>query len=109
MTEIIMASTILMGALKIVIDYNKKLIKTTTMFTYETVFLVCIYLVFNREAIQVISELLGFELPSNFILLILIVIGLWANYLNQRRVRFLEMQIVKLSRVIAINGSRFEE
>jgi hypothetical protein len=42
-------------------------------------------------------------------LLILVVIGLWANYVNQTKVRHLEMQIVKLSRFIAINGSKFDK
>jgi len=109
MIEIVAALIILTSALKIVKDYNKKLIKTTTMFIYEIFFFLGIYAVFNKEVIQVISKFLGFEVPSNLILLILIIIGLWANYINQKKVRILEMQIVKLSRFIAINGSKIEE
>ena len=109
MIEILSVSMITLSALKIIKDYNRKLIKTTTMFVYEIVFLVCIYAIFNKEIIQTISEFLGFEVASNFILLILIVIGLWANYINQTKVRHLEMQIVKLSRFIAINGSKLDK
>jgi len=109
MIEILSVLIITLSALKIIKDYNKKLIKTTTMFVYEIFFLICIYSIFNKEVIQTISEFLGFEVASNFILLILVVIGLWANYVNQTKVRQLEMQIVKLSRFIAINGSKFDK
>lgn len=109
MIEILSVLMITLSALKIIKDYNKKLIKTTTMFVYEIFFLICIYSIFNKEVIQTISEFLGFEVASNFILLILVVIGLWANYVNQTKVRHLEMQIVKLSRFIAINGSKFDK
>ena len=96
-------------AVDIVRDYNKKLIKTTTMFLYEIVYIICMYSIVNKEVIQTISEFLGFEVASNFILLILVVIGLWANYVNQTKVRHLEMQIVKLSQFIAITGSKFDK
>jgi hypothetical protein len=109
MIEILSILIITISALKIVNDYNKKLIKTTTMFVYQIVFITCIYSIVNKEVIQSISEFLGFKVASNFILLILIVIGLWANYNNQIKVRHLEMQIVKLSRFIAINGSKFDK
>jgi hypothetical protein len=109
MIEILSVSVITLSAIKIIKDYNKKLIKTTTMFLYEIVLIICIYFIFNKEVIQTISEFLGFEVASNFILLILVVIGLWANYVNQTKVRHLEMQIVKLSRFIAINGSKFDK
>jgi hypothetical protein len=109
MIEILSVSIITLSAIKIIKDYNKKLIKTTTMFLYEIVLIICIYFIFNKEVIQTISEFLGFEVASNFILLILVVIGLWANYVNQTKVRHLEMQIVKLSRFIAINGSKFDK
>jgi hypothetical protein len=109
MIEILSVSIITLSAIKIIEDYNKKLIKTTTMFLYEIVLIICIYFIFNKEVIQTISEFLGFEVASNFILLILVVIGLWANYVNQTKVRHLEMQIVKLSRFIAINGSKFDK
>ena len=109
MIEIFSLSIITLSALKIVRDYNKKLIKTTTMFLYEIVYIICMYSIVNKEVIQTISEFLGFEVASNFILLILVVIGLWANYVNQTKVRHLEMQIVKLSRFIAINGSKFDK
>lgn len=107
MIEILLILMITLSAFKIIKDYNQKLIKTTTMFVYEIVFIVCMYSIFNKEIIQRVSEFLGFEVASNFILLILVVIGLWANYVNQTKVRHLEMQIVKLSRFIAINGSKF--
>jgi hypothetical protein len=109
MIEILSVSIITLSAIKIIKDYNKKLIKTTTMFLYEIVLIICIYFIFNKEVIQTISKFLGFEVASNFILLILVVIGLWANYVNQTKVRHLEMQIVKLSRFIAINGSKFDK
>jgi hypothetical protein len=109
MIEIFSILIITISALKIFKDYNKKLIKTTTMFVYQIVFITCIYSIVNKEVIQSISEFLGFKVASNFILLILIVIGLWANYNNQTKVRHLEMQIVKLSRFIAINGSKFDK
>jgi hypothetical protein len=109
MIETLSGLIIILSALKIVKDYNKKLIKTTTMFVYEIVFFISMYSVFNKKVIQSISEFLGFKVASNFILLILVVIGLWANYVNQTKVRHLEMQIVRLSRFIAINGSKFEK
>ena len=109
MIEVLSVLIITLSAIKIVKDYNKKLIKTTTMFLYEIVLIICIYFIFNKEVIQTISKFLGFEVASNFILLILVVIGLWANYVNQTKVRHLEMQIVKLSRFIAINGSKFDK
>ena len=109
MIEIFSLSIITLSALKIVRDYNKKLIKTTTMFLYEIVYIICMYSIVNKEVIQTISEFLGFEVASNFILLILVVIGLWANYVNQTKVRHLEMQIVKLSQFIAITGSKFDK
>ncbi len=109
MIEVLSILIITISALKIVNDYNKKLIKTTTMFVYQIVFITCIYSIVNKEVIQSISEFLGFKVASNFILLILVVIGLWANYNNQTKVRHLEMQIVKLSRFIAINGSKFDK
>jgi hypothetical protein len=46
---------------------------------------------------------LGFKLPSNLILLFLVLIGLWANYSLQVKVRALENQIIKISRAVAIN------
>ncbi len=109
MIEILSISVITLSALKIVRDYNRKLIKTTTMFVYEIVFIICTYAVVNKELIQTVSEFLGFKVASNFILLILVVIGLWANYINQTKIRHLEMQIVKISRFIAINGSKSDE
>lgn len=109
MIEVLSILIITLSAIKIIKDYNKKLIKTTTMFLYEIVLIICIYFIFNKEVIQTISKFLGFEVASNFILLILVVIGLWANYVNQTKVRHLEMHIVKLSRFIAINGSKFDK
>lgn len=109
MIKILLAAMLTLSALKILKDYNRKLIKTTTMFVYEIVFLICIYSIFNIVVVQTLSEFLGFKVASNFILLILVIVGLWANYVNQTKVRYLEMQIVKLSRFIAINGSKFDE
>lgn len=108
MTEIASVLVITLSALKILKDYNAKKIKTTTMFTYEIIFLISLYSIFNKKIIQTISEFLGFEVASNFILLVLVITVLWANYVNQTKIRNLEMQIVKLSRFIAINGSKFE-
>jgi len=108
MIEIASVLVIILSALKILKDYNAKKIKTTTMFTYEIIFLISLYSIFNKKIIQIISEFLGFEVASNFILLVLVITVLWANYVNQTKIRNLEMQIVKLSRFIAINGSKFE-
>lgn len=108
MIEIASVLVITLSALKILKDYNAKKIKTTTMFTYEIIFLISLYSIFNKKIIQTISEFLGFEVASNFILLVLVITVLWANYVNQTKIRNLEMQIVKLSRFIAINGSKFE-
>jgi hypothetical protein len=108
MIEIASALVITLSALKIVKDYNAKKIKTTTMFTYEIIFLISLCSVFNKKIIQIISEFLGFEVASNFILLVLVITVLWANYVNQTKIRKLEMQMVKISRFIAINGSKFE-
>jgi hypothetical protein len=108
MIEIASVLVITLSALKIVKDYNAKKIKTTTMFTYEIIFLISLYSIFNKKIIQIISEFLGFEVASNFILLVLVITVLWANYVNQTKIRKLEMQMVKISRFIAINGSKFE-
>ena len=108
MIEIASVLVITLSALKILKDYNAKKIKTTTMFTYEIIFLISLFSILNKKIIQIISEFLGFEVASNFILLVLVITVLWANYVNQIKIRNLEMQIVKLSRFIAINGSKFE-
>jgi len=61
MIEVLSVLIITLSAIKIVKDYNKKLIKTTTMFLYEIVLIICIYFIFNKEVIQTISKFLGFE------------------------------------------------
>ena len=109
MIKIISAIVIILSALRIIKDYNAKKIKTTTMITYEVIFFISLYSIFNENVIKTISKFLGFEVASNFILLILVILGLWANYANQTKIRYLEMQIVKLSRFIAINGSKFDK
>jgi hypothetical protein len=73
------------------------------MVTYETFFIFGILAVINSELINTISTSLGFKLPSNLILLFLVLIGLWANYSLQVKVRALENQIIKISRAVAIN------
>jgi len=109
MIDVVAVAILLVSAIKIVSDYNKKRIKTTTLFFYQIVFLVCLFSVFNENLIRSVSNFLGFEVASNFILLILVIVGLWANYLNQTRLRDLEMQIVRMARFIAINGQRIEK
>ena len=108
MIEILIVIFICLSATKIIKDYNRKLIKTTTMFTYEILFLSTIYAVFNKDAIQSIASILGFEVASNLVLLMLTIIGLLANYITQTKVRILEMQIVSLSRHLALSRNRSE-
>ena len=103
MTQFLAVLVLAFCAIKILRDFNKKLIKTTTMVTYETFFIFGILAVINSELINTISTSLGFKLPSNLILLFLVLIGLWANYSLQVKVRALENQIIKISRAVAIN------
>jgi hypothetical protein len=107
--EILITLFICFSAAKIVKDYNRKLIKTTTMFTYEMLFLATIYAVLNKDALQNIASMLGFKVASNLVLLVLIIIGLIANYITQTKVRILEMQIVALSRHIALSRGKIED
>ena len=109
MTQFLALLVLAFCAIKILRDFNKKLIKTTTMVTYEIFFIFGILAVINSDMITTISNSLGFELPSNLILLFLVSIGLWANYALQVKVRALENKIVKISRTIAITQTTNDE
>jgi hypothetical protein len=104
MISLLILSVIGLASFKVIRDFNKKRITTTVFLAYQGFFFLFAIGAINLIDIQKISSLLGFEIPSNFILLSLSVIGLWSNYLMQLKIRTLEVRNTKLVRYIAING-----
>jgi hypothetical protein len=109
MISVLILSIIGLASSKVVRDFNKKRIKTTVFLTYQGFFFLFAIGAINLIDIQEVSGLLGFEIPSNFILLTLSIVGLWSNYLMQLKIRTLEVQNTKLARYIAINGGNLDK
>ena len=109
MIKISILIVIWLASFKVFRDFNRKRIKTTIFLVYQGFFFTFFIGTINLIDIQKVSGFLGFKLPSNFILLVLSVIGLWSNYLMQLKVRSLEVQNTKLARYLAINGGKFEK
>ena len=93
---------LILPLIRVFIDYRKGRIKSLTMIFYQIALLCTIVLLNEPWIISATSSALGFALPSNFVLLTLIMIGLITNYYIQLKVRKIEKRITKIARDIAL-------
>lgn len=102
MKNTLVSLLLILPLVRVFIDYRKGRIKSLTMISYQLALLCTIVLLNKPWIISATSRALGFALPSNFVLLTLILIGLITNYYIQLKVRMIEKRITKLARDIAL-------